>query len=327
MVRRLVLVRLQPRPDDARGVAIGAHGQPPAPWAARRRRAPRAARASRNEVENWPCRSGCRRSRRPVRSAGRGSGEEPPRFGDRVRAVGSRARADRGRRRSRDHPPHRLVSRQEANVRCPATFLPALGIAGAHEEPIRPGIEAGRVAELREGLARWSAAPAASHPRRGRCRAGSCAPRRGIDPRTRRQGGHTPPCHLAELGSRDRYPSPFRMTASVQTDALTRYGRRAPMGTSIFGSHPTGRARKTGRRSGRRPVVDAVGGSDASVADGRQELWWNPHERRLLEVVGEADQVRLVPLPADERHANRQHVVDVARRHRDARVPRDGGGT
>ena len=30
-----------------------------------------------------------------------------------------------------------------------------------------------------EGLARWSAAPAASHPRRGRCRAGSCAPPRG----------------------------------------------------------------------------------------------------------------------------------------------------
>ena len=28
-----------------------------------------------------------------------------------------------------------------------------------------------------------------------------------------------PPCHLAELESRDRYPSPFRMTASVQTDA------------------------------------------------------------------------------------------------------------
>ena len=49
-------------------------------------------------------------------------------------------------------PHHRLVSRQETKVRCPATFLPALGIAGAHEEPIRPGLEASRVAELREVL-------------------------------------------------------------------------------------------------------------------------------------------------------------------------------
>jgi hypothetical protein len=29
-------------------------------------------------------------------------------------------------------------------------FLPALGVAGAHEEPIRPGVEARRVAELRK---------------------------------------------------------------------------------------------------------------------------------------------------------------------------------
>ena len=44
----------------------------------------------------------------------------------------------------------RLVRRQQVEVGCPATFLPALGIAGAHEEPVRPGLEARRVAELRE---------------------------------------------------------------------------------------------------------------------------------------------------------------------------------
>ena len=32
----------------------------------------------------------------------------------------------------------------------PATFLPSLGVAGAHEEPVRPGLKAGRVAELRK---------------------------------------------------------------------------------------------------------------------------------------------------------------------------------
>ncbi len=32
----------------------------------------------------------------------------------------------------------------------PATFLSSLGVAGAHEEPVRPGLKAGRVAELRK---------------------------------------------------------------------------------------------------------------------------------------------------------------------------------
>ena len=45
-----------------------------------------------------------------------------------------------------DH--HRFVNRQQPQVRRPPAGLPALGVAGTHEEPIRPGLEAGRVAEL-----------------------------------------------------------------------------------------------------------------------------------------------------------------------------------
>ena len=45
-----------------------------------------------------------------------------------------------------DH--HRFVNRQQPQVRRPTTGLAALGIAGAHEEPIRPSLEAVKVAEL-----------------------------------------------------------------------------------------------------------------------------------------------------------------------------------
>jgi hypothetical protein len=48
--------------------------------------------------------------------------------------------------RAIDH--HRFVNRQQPDVRRPAAGLPALGVAGAHEEPIRPGLEAGRVTKL-----------------------------------------------------------------------------------------------------------------------------------------------------------------------------------
>jgi hypothetical protein len=48
--------------------------------------------------------------------------------------------------------PGRLVSRQESKVRCPATLLASLRIAGAKEDAIRPSLEAGRVAELRKVL-------------------------------------------------------------------------------------------------------------------------------------------------------------------------------
>ena len=43
-----------------------------------------------------------------------------------------------------------------------------------------------------EGPARWRAAPAASHPRRGRCRAGSCAPPRGVGRPRQRRGSRRP---------------------------------------------------------------------------------------------------------------------------------------
>ncbi len=42
---------------------------------------------------------------------------------------------------------HRLVSRQEAQVGRPRAGLAPLGVAGTHQEPIRPGLEAGRVAQ------------------------------------------------------------------------------------------------------------------------------------------------------------------------------------
>ena len=42
----------------------------------------------------------------------------------------------------------RLVGRQEAEVRRPVAGPAGLGVAGAHEEPVRPGVKARRVAEL-----------------------------------------------------------------------------------------------------------------------------------------------------------------------------------
>ena len=41
-----------------------------------------------------------------------------------------------------------LVRRQKAQVRCPAALLATLGVAGAHEESICPGLEAAGVPEL-----------------------------------------------------------------------------------------------------------------------------------------------------------------------------------
>ena len=38
----------------------------------------------------------------------------------------------------------------QPDVGCPATFLPALCVASAHEEPVRPGVKARRVAQLGE---------------------------------------------------------------------------------------------------------------------------------------------------------------------------------
>src|SRR5215217_5969416 len=45
-----------------------------------------------------------------------------------------------------------FVDGQHPEVRRPATLLPALRVAGVHEEPVRPGVETSRVVELRKVL-------------------------------------------------------------------------------------------------------------------------------------------------------------------------------
>ena len=42
------------------------------------------------------------------------------------------------------------IGRKETDVRRPAAGPASLGVAGAHEEPVRPGVKARRVAELRK---------------------------------------------------------------------------------------------------------------------------------------------------------------------------------
>ena len=54
-------------------------------------------------------------------------------------AIDDRARVVRRRR---------LIGRQETEVGRPAAGPAGLGVAGAHEEPVRPGVKARRVAEL-----------------------------------------------------------------------------------------------------------------------------------------------------------------------------------
>jgi hypothetical protein len=45
---------------------------------------------------------------------------------------------------------HRLIGREETDVGRPTSCLAGLRVTGAHEEAVRPGIEACRVAELRK---------------------------------------------------------------------------------------------------------------------------------------------------------------------------------
>ena len=45
---------------------------------------------------------------------------------------------------------HRLIGGKQAHVGRPVAGPACLGVAGAHEEPVRPGVEARRVAELRK---------------------------------------------------------------------------------------------------------------------------------------------------------------------------------
>ena len=85
-----------------------------------------------------------------------------------------------------------LVSREETEVRRPLAGPATLGVAGTNEEAIRPGIEARRVAKLGQVSPDGRATPAALHPRRARCRAGSCAPPHGDGRPQRRPGSRMP---------------------------------------------------------------------------------------------------------------------------------------
>ena len=54
-------------------------------------------------------------------------------------------------RDGRDPVPNRLIGRQQAELRRHPAALPTpLGVAGAHEEAVRPGVKARRVAQLRK---------------------------------------------------------------------------------------------------------------------------------------------------------------------------------
>ena len=142
---------LQPRPDDAGDVAFGAHR------ARLPRRRSRVGLEGRAQPAHRVMKSG---SDRPDGDAERlgdlverqvevvvedhhramVDGESPEAALELV-AIDDRAQALRHRR---------LVGRQEAEVRRPAAGPASLGVAGAHEEPVRPGVEARRVAELRK---------------------------------------------------------------------------------------------------------------------------------------------------------------------------------
>ena len=66
---------------------------------------------------------------------------EPPEAALELVAIDDRARAIRL---------HRLIGGKQSHVRRPVVASATLGVAGAHEEPIRPGVEARRIAELGE---------------------------------------------------------------------------------------------------------------------------------------------------------------------------------
>ena len=163
----------------------------------------------------------------PFDAAGRGSDEGPPRSGVRVRAVESHARADRGRQPSRSHhpPPRRQPAGGGDWVPSDVPCGPRRSRRARGADTTRLRSAPGRGASA--GRARCSAVPAASRPRRGRGRAGSCAQPPGTDPHTRRQGWRTPPCHRAELASRVRCP--FALPHDRIGSALIPYGRVKPM--------------------------------------------------------------------------------------------------
>ena len=146
------------------------------------------------------------RRRRPRRAAGRGSGAAPPPRDGRWTAAGSRARAGRDRRPSSSPPPPpaRRPAGDGRSAPSGASGVPRRSRRARGAGTTRRQSAPGRGAA--EGPARCSAAPAASHPRRGRCRAGSCAPPRGAGRRRRRRGSRRPPRHRVAPVRSDRHP-------------------------------------------------------------------------------------------------------------------------
>ena len=148
----------------------------------------------------------------------------------------------------------RLVSRQETEVGRPVTGSASLRVAGADEKPIRPGIKSCRVAELRQVSPDAQAASAASHPRQGRCRAGSCAPRREDGRRQRPRGSRMPPGHPVAPAPRCPSPSPSARSAPISPALHTGMG-----GETRSSGGPIFAGRRAGATSG-----SGFGGSSIS---------------------------------------------------------------
>ena len=79
-----------------------------------------------------------------------------------------------------------------------------------------------------EGLARWRPAPAGSRPQRDRCRAGSCATRRGTSSRGRRREARRLPCLRPGLLHEFGLHASSATAATVQFGAFVRYGSVGP---------------------------------------------------------------------------------------------------
>ena len=111
----------------------------------------------------------------------------------------------------------RLVGRQQAEVRTRTAGLgvPRRSRRAPGADTTRPRSGPGRAAA--GDPARWRAAPAASRPRRGRCRAGSCAPPHGAGRQRPRRGSQMPLRRPAAPVPRVRYPCLFRIVRRLRS--------------------------------------------------------------------------------------------------------------
>ena len=164
----------------------------------------------------------------------------------------------------------RRVERHQARGSLtPGSSPPSLAVALPDEDPVRPGLEAGRVAESREVAPDAPAAPAASHPWRGRRHAGSGARRRGArcpTPTARSANASSSPCCARDtrLGS---MPSP---RCGARSDALSQgYGGWGRASGAVFfvevGGGPCVRGQDGGAGSTSTPF--RVGTANASISN------------------------------------------------------------